>query len=173
MKSQTHNEQVQLIGLPPLVYEDTWLVVLGSFPGRASLQAQEYYAFKRNHFWMIVGDLLGCPDLTTCNYDDKKAFLRKHHIGLWDVYAACCREGSLDANITAGEPNPVSHLQQWAPQLKVIAHNGATSAKFKKITAELNVEVLALPSTSPANASWSYAHKLQAWREAFILGDIL
>lgn len=169
------NEQkgLKLKGLKPLVYADTRLVILGSFPGQASLDAKEYYAFKRNHFWSIVGDLINCPDLKDSTYQQKKAVLKKHKIGLWDVYASCYRVGSLDVNITHGEPNDLSLLAKKAKDLRLIAHNGATSAKFKKITKQLGVDVIQLPSTSPANASWSYARKLDAWRDVFVRAGVV
>lgn len=172
VQEQEH-QQERLFGLEPIVHANTLLVILGSFPGKASLDAQEYYALKRNNFWPIVGDLLGYADLKEYDYHKKLYVLKKHRVGLWDVYASCCRVGSLDVNISAGEVNDLGLLTQQAPGLRVIAHNGAASAKFKKITSELGVEVMQLPSTSPANASWSYERKYAVWREAFIQAGII
>lgn len=163
----------RLTGLGAVIQKDALLVILGSFPGKASLQAGQYYAFPRNHFWPIVGKLLGEADLLQRDYKYKLAFLKAHRVGLWDVYGACIREGSLDADIQAGEPNDLSQLKVQAPGLKVIAHNGGASARFKKQTQALDVEVIQLPSTSPANASWSFERKLQAWRKAFELAGVM
>ena len=154
-------------GFPPILHQDTLLVVLGSFPGQASLQASEYYAFKRNQFWPLVGSILGQNNVHTLPYEEKVAFLKQHKIGLWDVYQACVRVGSLDANITAGEPNDLRLLKKCAPQLRLIAHNGKTSAKFMKGSEKLGVRVIALPSTSPAYASMRFQEKLARWRVAF------
>jgi hypoxanthine-DNA glycosylase len=156
----------RLVGLPPVIARGTRLVVLGSFPGGASLAAQQYYGHPRNHFWPIVGTLLGI-DLLAMPYNDRLAVLRERGLGLWDVYAACVREGSLDSAIEAAEHNDLASLQRRAPGLKAIAHNGGESARSMRITSALGLPVYRLPSTSPANASWSFERKLAAWREVF------
>jgi len=161
------------VGFAPVIQEDALLVILGSFPGQASLQAGQYYAFARNQFWPIVGTLLGQADLHRFDYEKKQDFLKEHQVALWDVYKACIREGSLDSNISAGEGNDLSALKKLAPGLKVIAHNGKTSARFMKETSLLGVQTMALPSTSPAYASMHFAEKLEKWRAAFVLAGIL
>ncbi len=154
-----------LICLPPVLDADTRLVVLGSFPGEASLRAQQYYGHPRNQFWRILGDVWGV-DLMTASYPDRLAAARAHGLGLWDVYASCERVGSLDSAIQAAVPNDLAGLTRRAPRLRAIVHNGGESARAMKITAALGLSVLRLPSTSPANASWSPARKLEAWRAA-------
>ena len=156
----------RLLGLAPVIDGATRLVVLGSFPGAASLQAQQYYGHPRNHFWRILG-ALWARDLLSATYDDRLAVAREHGLGLWDVYASCLREGSLDSAIEAAQPNDLALLTRLAPGLRAIAHNGGESARSMRVTRALGVPVLKLPSTSPANASWSFERKLAAWREAF------
>lgn len=156
----------RLEGLPPVIDRGTKLVVLGSFPGAASLRAGQYYAHPRNHFWPIVGALLG-QDLAAMPYPVRLAALREGGVGLWDVYAACRREGSLDSAIEAAEPNDLASLSRRAPGLRAIVHNGRESARQRRITEALGLPVHRLPSTSPAHASWSFERKLAAWREAF------
>jgi hypoxanthine-DNA glycosylase len=156
-----------LQGLGPIVARSTRLVILGSFPGVASLAAQQYYAHPRNHFWPIVGALLGEP-LADMPYAKRVAVLRDRGLGVWDVYASCRREGSLDANIQDAVPNDLASLKQRAPQLSAVVHNGGESSRAMRITRELGVPVWRLPSTSPANASWSFERKLEAWRKAFV-----
>jgi hypoxanthine-DNA glycosylase len=80
---------------------------------------------------------------------------------------ACQRVGSLDSNIEAARPNDLAKLQRLAPALRAVAHNGGESARAMKRTLALGLEVIRLPSTSPANASWSFERKLAAWRAAF------
>jgi hypoxanthine-DNA glycosylase len=156
----------RLVGLPPVIARGTRLVVLGSFPGMASLQAGQYYAHPRNHFWPIVGALLG-EDLVALPYARRLAVLRERGLGLWDVYAACRREGSLDSAIEAAEPNDLASLKRRAPGLRGVAHNGGESARAMRITQALGVPVWRLPSTSPANASWSLERKHAAWAAVF------
>ncbi|MBX3600791.1 MAG: DNA-deoxyinosine glycosylase [Rubrivivax sp.] len=155
-----------LQGLPPVIARGTRLVVLGSFPGVASLQAGQYYAHPRNQFWPLVGALWGI-DLAGRPYAARLAELRRRGLGLWDVYARCRREGSLDSAIEEAEYNDLAGLRRRAPELRVIAHNGGESARAMRFTRELGLPVLRLPSTSPANASWSFERKCAAWREAF------
>jgi len=162
----------RLVGLAPVVSPATRLLVLGSFPGVASLQAQQYYAHPRNHFWPIVGTLLGI-DLVTLPYAQRLATVSERGLGIWDTYAACQREGSLDSAIEKAEFNDLAGLVPGLPLLRGIAHNGGESARGMKFTATLGVPVFKLPSTSPANASWHFERKLQAWREAFVACSLI
>jgi hypoxanthine-DNA glycosylase len=155
-----------LTGLGPVVDAATRLVVLGSFPGVASLQAQQYYGHPRNHFWPILSALWNL-DLVGLPYAARLQAMLERGVGLWDVYASCERIGSLDSAIEAAQPNDLASLPRLAPGLRAIAHNGGESARAIRQTAALGVEVIRLPSTSPANASWSFARKLAAWRVAF------
>ena len=155
-----------LQGLAPVIARHTRLVVLGSFPGVASLQAQQYYAHPRNQFWPLLSALWGI-DLLAMPYRARLAEVRRRGLGIWDVYARCEREGSLDSAIQAAVPNDLASLRRRAPQLQAVAHNGGESARAMRVTRALGVDVLRLPSTSPANASWSFERKLAAWRAAF------
>lgn len=155
-----------LQGLAPVAPRNARLLVLGSFPGVASLVAQEYYAHPRNHFWPILSTLWGI-DLVSRTYSQRIAEARRRGLAIWDVYAACRREGSLDAAIEAALPNDLAGLVRRLPQLQAIAHNGGESARAMRLTRTLGLPVHRLPSTSPANASWSFERKLQAWRSVF------
>jgi hypoxanthine-DNA glycosylase len=155
-----------LSGLPPVIAGNTRLVVLGSFPGLASLRAQQYYGHPRNHFWPILGSLWGV-DLMARGYAERLDEARRRGLGIWDVYASCRREGSLDQAIEDATLNDLATLKQLAPQLSAVAHNGGESARAMRHTAALGLPVYKLPSTSPANASWSFERKLAAWRAVF------
>jgi hypoxanthine-DNA glycosylase len=157
----------RLDGLPPVIARDTRLVVLGSFPGVASLAAAQYYAHPRNQFWAILAAIWGV-DLPALTYRERLVEVRARGLGIWDVYASCSREGSLDSAIEDAVPNDLASLRRRAPQLRAVAHNGGESARAAAVTRALGVAVLRLPSTSPANASWSFERKLAAWRAAFV-----
>jgi hypoxanthine-DNA glycosylase len=154
----------RLVGLPPVLDANTRLLVLGSFPGVASLRAQRYYGHPQNAFWKILGTLWS-QDLMAMPYAERVAAALAHRLGIWDVYAACEREGSLDTAIRAGELNDFAGLRQRCPRLQAIAHNGGESFKHARHTQALGLPVHRLPSTSPANASWSFERKLAAWTE--------
>ena len=157
-------------GLAPLINADTRLVVLGSFPGVASLRAQQYYGHPQNQFWKIVTTLLAseAASVVALPYAERAQWLLDQGVGLWDVYASCEREGSLDANIQQAQPNDVKNLRAWCPALLAIAHNGGESFKNAKRSQALGLPVYRLPSTSPAHAAWSFERKLTAWREVFL-----
>jgi hypoxanthine-DNA glycosylase len=156
-----------LRSLPPVLAPHTRLVVLGSFPGVASLRAQQYYAHPRNQFWPLLSALWNV-DLVGLPYPRRLAEASARGLGLWDVYASCRRAGSLDSAIRDAVFNDLASLQQRAPQLQAVAHNGGESARAMRQTRTLGVAVIRLPSTSPANASWSFDRKLAAWRTAFV-----
>ena len=158
----------RLRGLPPVLSPHTKLLILGSFPGRASLAAGQYYAHPRNQFWSILGALWSLEGYASWPYARRLAELQGRGLGLWDVYASCRREGSLDANIEDAELNPLAELSHLAPALQAVAHNGGESARVMRITRTLGLAVHRLPSTSPANASWSFERKRAAWHEVFL-----
>ena len=155
-----------LQGLPPAIGRGARLVVLGSFPGAASLAAGQYYAHPRNQFWPLLGALWSI-DLAAWPYARRLAELKSRGLGLWDVYAACRREGSLDSAIREAEPNDLASLRRRAPALEAVAHNGGESARSARLTAVLGVAVHRLPSTSPRSPGWSFERKLAAWRAVF------
>lgn len=160
------NEAGRLLGLAPVLSPRSRLIVLGSFPGEASLAAGQYYAHPRNQFWTILGAIWGI-DLKAMAYPQRLAELRRRGLALWDVYASCRREGSLDSAIEAAVPNDLASLRERCPRLEAVAHNGGESARFMRVTRTLGLPVHRLPSTSPANASWSFERKRAAWLAVF------
>jgi hypoxanthine-DNA glycosylase len=161
-----NNDAAALAGLGPVAAASSRLIVLGSFPGAASLAAQQYYAHPRNQFWPILSALWGV-DLVDRGYAQRVAELERRGLAVWDVYASCRREGSLDSAIEDAVPNDLAGLRRRCPQLQAVAHNGGESARHMRITEALGLAVYRLPSTSPANASWSFERKLAAWRDVF------
>jgi hypoxanthine-DNA glycosylase len=168
----------RLLGLPPLIADNARLLVLGSFPGVASLVRQQYYAHPQNQFWKIWQAIFppgpnGISANDPDNYQQRAHWLLVQGVGVWDVYASCERIGSLDAAIRAPRVNDFAALRQRCPQLQAIAHNGGESFRHAKYTATLGLPIYKLPSTSPANASWSFERKLAAWREVAAAAGLL
>ncbi len=158
---------VVLQGMPPVLSPATRLVILGSFPGVASLRAQQYYGHPQNQFWRLLATLLTDDPtaLLQAPYADRLSWLLAQGLGVWDVYASCEREGSLDSAIRAPVLNDLASLRIQCPQLAALAHNGGESFRHARHTQALGLPVYRLPSSSPANASWSFERKLGAWRE--------
>jgi len=158
-------EPARLQGLAPVFDARARLLVLGSFPGAASLRAAQYYAHPRNAFWPLMAALLGQADLAALPYAERLDALRRHRVALWDAVAACRREGSLDTAIEAAEPSDLAALVARLPELRAIACNGALAHRQTLLAlGEPGQPVLRLPSTSPAHAGLSLADKLAMWR---------
>ena len=166
---------MRLHGLPPAVTDQTRLLVLGSFPGATSLASQQYYAHPQNAFWRILQAIWPASpyDIRADSYQNRIDWMLDKGIGLWDVYASCERIGSLDSAIQQPQPNDLAGLLERCPQLQVIAHNGGESFKHADLTRSLGLPVYRLPSTSPANASWSFERKLAVWREVVGLAGLI
>ncbi len=152
-------------------FEPVWqpecrVLVLGSSPGVASLQAQRYYAHPRNAFWPIMGRLFGFdPGL---EYDQRLECLKAAGVALWDVAHLCERPGSLDANIRqhSVEPNDIDWLVRQLPDLQLIVFNGGTAERLYKrhFKSQHAVQRLLMPSTSPAHAALSLEQKAERWQ---------
>jgi double-stranded uracil-DNA glycosylase len=155
-------------GFPPVAAAGARVLILGSMPGRVSLDAVRYYAHPRNAFWRIMGDLFGAgPELP---YEERLDKLMARGIALWDVIAACERYGSLDADIVAGsvQANDFTAFLAEYPSIEHIYFNGtAAEAAFQRhVLPGLGApppRLHRLPSTSPAHAARGYAEKLAAW----------
>lgn len=151
-----------LSGLAPVIDANTRVLVLGSFPGAASLAAGQYYAHPRNQLWPILSALVE-EDLVALSYAERLPRLLAHGFGLWDVLGACERDGSLDSAIRKPAANDFARLRELCPLLETVGFNGQTSGKFTPQFAEAGYRTLVLPSTSPAYAALSFEAKLRLW----------
>jgi hypoxanthine-DNA glycosylase len=158
------NESKLLTGLAPVLGPDTRILILGSFPGAASLAAAQYYAHPRNQFWKLVGALVG-EDLYSLAYAERLPRLLAHRIGLWDVLGACEREGSLDSAIRKPAANDFDRLRTLCPRLEAVGFNGQASGKFAPQFAEAGYRTVVLPSSSPAHMAMTFEQKLALWRQ--------
>ncbi|HBZ06578.1 MULTISPECIES: DNA-deoxyinosine glycosylase [Massilia] len=170
MPNTVSKDSPLLTGLAPVIAPDTRILVLGSFPGAASLAAQQYYAHPRNQFWKLVGALVG-EDLYGLPYDERLPRLLAHRFGLWDVLAACEREGSLDSAIRKPAANDFERLHKLCPKLETVGFNGQASGKFAPQFAEAGYRTVVLPSSSPAHMAISFEQKLAVWGALMEEGD--
>lgn len=158
---------------PAVFKADARILILGSMPGVASLGANQYYAHPRNAFWRILGRVVGFDPALP--YRERLQHLCQHRLALWDVLHSCVRPGSLDSAIEhpSARANDLPALLRKAPALRRICCNGAAAYQAlqrhfgQQLTDEFaHIELHRLASTSPANASWTYARKLSAWSSA-------
>lgn len=158
---------------PPQVGAGCRLLLLGTVPSIASLAMRQSYAHPHNLFWPFMGVLYGAgPELP---YAERIARLHALGIGIWDVLERCERPGSLDSGmVPASEvPNDIPGLLRAEPSIAAVALNGVKAQQVfaRRIAPAIDaarrarLAVLALPSTSPANASIPRAAKLERWRE--------
>jgi hypoxanthine-DNA glycosylase len=167
----TEINMAQVAGFPPIVSANSRVLILGSMPGIASLEANQYYAHPRNAFWRIMGELLGAG--AGLSYQQRVAVLEKNGIALWDVLSQCYRPGSLDAAIdpASAQVNEFSGFFKKHRSIRRVFFNGGKAADLyrRRIlpVIELEAPYLAherLPSTSPAYAAMRFAEKLERWR---------
>jgi double-stranded uracil-DNA glycosylase len=155
-------------GFPAISSPSSRVLVLGSLPGRLSLERGEYYANPQNAFWKIVAARV--PELPS-DYPGRAAVLIGHGIALWDVLAAATRSGSLDAAISDDAiPNNFRAFFHIHSRIRLIAFNGGTAAKLYErhvlptlTDAQHSIRRDTLPSTSGAHASLSFAKKMARW----------
>ncbi|MDA9951450.1 DNA-deoxyinosine glycosylase [Oligoflexaceae bacterium] len=144
-------------------------LILGSIPGKASLEVTEYYGHPRNLFWQLMEDILAID--SSLPYEDRLERILHKKIGLWDVVKRCRREGSLDSAIRNPELNDFQHLLKACPKLQFILFNGKKAEDLFRKNLDLEMfakwTLISLPSTSPANAGVTRESKTKAWASAF------
>lgn len=148
--------------IPPVFDSQSKILILGSFPSVKSREGRFFYHHPQNRFWKVLAAVMEAPVPETI--EEKKAFLLKNHIAVWDVIASCSIEGSSDSSIKNVVPNDLTRILA-ASEISCIFCNGGTSYQYyrkyqEKITKKLAVR---LPSTSPANAAWSVARLVEQW----------
>ena len=148
--------------IPPVFDAHSRVLVLGSFPSVASREAGFFYAHPRNRFWRVIGEVFGEP--VPDDAAGKRAYLLAHGVALWDVIAECEVVGSADASIRGAVANDLSPIFAAAPIERVFTNGQAAHKLYAKHLAPRYGEDVPLPSTSPANASWSLERLVGAWR---------
>ncbi len=153
----------------PAIDERCRILILGSMPGVRSLAEAQYYAHPYNRFWPVMAALCRRPAAPS-DYAQRLRMLNESGFALWDVLKFCQRNGSLDSAITGEEPNDLPSLVARYPLIRRIAFNGGKARSaykkyFPKLWENSNIEYVALPSTSPANARWHLAELTIFWRE--------
>lgn len=152
-----------LTGLAPVIDAGVRILVLGSFPGAASLAAGQYYAHPRNQFWRLISAVVE-EDLAALPYAERLPRLLAHGVGLWDVLGECEREGSLDSAIRKPAANDFERLRHLCPQLETVGFNGQASGKFAPQFDAAGYRTVLLPSSSPAHMAMTFEQKFNVWR---------
>lgn len=157
---------MELHTIPPVYDRSSRILILGSFPSVKSRESGFYYGHPQNRFWKVLSAVLQTP--LPCTNAEKKQLLLDHGIALWDVIASCDISGSSDASISNAVPNDIGIILN-ASSIQTIFCNGAKACSLYNscLRAETAQDAIKLPSTSPANASWSLERLVSFWRDEF------
>ena len=152
MEHVTHDD------VKPVYNEHSQILILGSMPSKKSREAKFYYAHPQTRFWGILAKLFQESIV------DKRNFVLKHNIALWDVISACDIEASSDASIKNVIPNDLTKILNTSP-IKAIFTNGKTAEKYyqKYIYPLTKISSICLPSTSPANCRIKEEQLIEEW----------
>ncbi|HII02165.1 TPA: DNA-deoxyinosine glycosylase [Methanosarcinaceae archaeon] len=156
-------------GFSPVLDENTEILVLGSLPSDESIRKQQYYGNPGNDFWRLLGGALE-EALQEMDYETRLETLKRHGVGLWDVFKAGWREGSLDSGIGDEEINNFSKLKELAPELRLVCFNGKKAGEYEVLLRKMGYETKVLPSSSGANRRYSIK-RVQEWEAVFKLGN--
>ena len=147
----------------PVYDENSHILILGSFPSVRSRSDGFYYGHPQNRFWRLMSALYREEFLRTI--EEKRNFLLKNGIALWDVIASCEIENSSDSSIRNAVPNDLEQILKHS-KIRSIYTNGKTADKLYRKYYQR--EAICLPSTSPANAVWTFEKLLQAWSQIYV-----
>ena len=144
--------------------ENANILILGSFPSVKSREQGFFYGHPRNRFWTVLARVFDAKIPETV--PEKKQFLIQNRLAVWDVIASCEIEGSADSAIRDVVPNDIRPILQGARIEKIFTNGKTADSLYRKwIYPVSGMEAVCLPSTSPANASWSLERLTEYWRE--------
>lgn len=147
----------------PIFDKNSEVLVLGSFPSVKSRENNFYYAHPQNRFWKVVASVYSCPVPKTV--EEKKNMLLSNKIAVWDVIKSCEITGSADSTIKSVTPNDLSQILSVADIQKIYANGKTAQSLYNKyIKKNTGIDIITLPSTSPANAAYSLEKLIKEWK---------
>ncbi len=149
--------------IPPLFSKSSKTLILGSFPSIKSREAAFFYGHPQNRFWAVVAEIFGSEKPQSI--EEKKSLALRNDLALWDVIAQCEITGSSDSSIKDVTANDLSIILDNCPIERIFV-NGKTAEKYynKYTYPKTGIKAVCLPSTSPANAAWSFEKLVEAWK---------
>ncbi len=150
--------------LEPVFFENSELLILGTFPSVQSREGNFYYHNPQNRFWKVLAKVV--KEETPVTIEDKKELLRRNKVAIWDVIHSCDIKGSSDSSISNVVPNNIGFLLQHTKVTSIIGNgNQAFRLYYKYCYPDVGREMIGLPSTSPANAAYSLEKLVEIWKE--------
>ena len=157
------NETHQVHEFGPAYDKNSRILILGSFPSVKSREVGFYYGHPKNRFWKLLAALY--QEKEPEGIPEKKAFLAKHHIALWDVIESCDITGSSDSSIRNAVVNDIGSILKDSKIQKIYANGKKAEGLYQKyVQPATGIEIIGLPSTSPANAAFSMERLMQEWK---------
>ena len=160
---ENKNEHPVVHPIPPVYRADSRILILGSFPSVKSRETGFFYGHPQNRFWPLLARVLGCA--VPQSIEEKKAMLLANGIALWDVLDSCDIAGSSDSSIQNAVPNDLSPILN-AAKIQAVFCNGTTASRLyeRYLLPVTGMQAVRLPSTSPANASFSLDRLTEQWQ---------
>ena len=162
--------------IPPVWNSESRILILGTMPSPKSREAGFFYMHPRNRFWSVMAEVFGetlahpnnAPDHTAA-IEERRAFLLRHHLAMWDVLASCEITGAADSSIKNAIPNDFSEILENSKVRQIICTGKTSFNLWQKNCAALyepryNLTVHCLPSTSPANAQWNKEKLIEEYK---------
>lgn len=149
--------------IPPVFNKNSTILILGSFPSVKSREAQFFYNHPQNRFWKVLSEIYAepCP----VEISEKKEFLLRNKTAVWDVIKTCDITGSSDSSIKNAQPNDISYILKNSSITRIFTNGGTAYSLYNKLClADTEIAAVKLPSTSPANASYSLERLTDEWR---------
>lgn len=148
----------------PIYNENSEILILGTFPSVKSREACFFYSHPQNRFWPVMARICKCdvPDTV----EDKTKLILNHHFALWDVIHSCEITGSSDSSIKNVVPNDIKSIIAQTKVDRIFVNGRKAESLYKKyMEKDIGITAVCLPSTSPANASWSIDRLFEYWNE--------
>lgn len=150
-------------GFEPVYDARSRILILGTLPSVKSREQQFYYGHPQNRFWKVLAGVVKETEVPA-SVMEKKQFLLKHRIAIWDVIAECDIIGSSDSSIKNVVPADLSVILEWAPVRNIYGNGAKACELYRKYSyPQTEREIIKLPSTSPANAAWQMERLVEAW----------
>lgn len=148
----------------PVYDRNSKILILGTLPSVKSRENNFYYGHKQNRFWKVLAHILNEP--VPESTDEKKQMLLKHNIAIWDVIQSCDIRGSSDSSIKNVEPTDIRRILDNSDVKYIFANGNKAGQLYKKYQLPITgIEATVLPSTSPANAAWTFEKLCEAWKK--------
>lgn len=150
--------------IAPIYDNNSKILILGSFPSVKSREIGFYYGHPQNRFWRVIAAVFDSDVPQTI--EEKRKFLLSHNIAVWDVIASCEIKGSADSTIRDVTPNDLSVILENTPINQIFVNGKTAEGYYIKYTEKITgKKAICLPSTSPANASWTMERLVEAWKQ--------